>query len=173
MKKIIIFLTLLILIFTIGKNLLPFEDRMFDFHDESQPARIQQFVLNIKSLQIPPRIAPNMSFNLGYPVFNHYAPFSYWVTSFINILGFDIFDSLKLSFLLAIILSFLFCFLFLQEFFDFKPSLLAAILYATSPWIAVEIFIRGNLGEVWFMALLPIIFWSLYKNSQSKNQLFL
>ena len=50
MKKIIIFITLLVLTFTIGKNLLPFGDRMFDFHDESQAARIQQFVLNLKSL---------------------------------------------------------------------------------------------------------------------------
>lgn len=169
MKKIIVFITLLVLTFTIGKNLLPFGSRMFDFHDESQAARIEQFVINLKSLQIPPRIAPNMSFNLGYPVFNHYAPFSYWVTSFINLIGFDIADSLKLSFLLAIILSFLFCFLFLQEFFDFKQSLLASVLYACSPWIAVEIFIRGNMGEVWFMALLPIIFWSIYKNSKSKK----
>ncbi|VVA44093.1 conserved membrane hypothetical protein [Candidatus Roizmanbacteria bacterium] len=169
MKKIIIFITLLVLTFTIGKNLLPFGDRMFDFHDESQAARIQQFVLNLKSLQIPPRIAPNMSFNLGYPVFNHYAPFSYLVTSFINLIGFDIADSLKLSFLLAIILSFLFCFLFLREFFNFKPSLLAAVLYTTSPWMAVEIFIRGNLGEVWFMTLLPLVFWLIYKNSFSKK----
>ncbi len=144
---------------------------MFDFHDESQPARIQQFVLNLKSLQIPPRIAPNMSFNLGYPVFNHYAPFSYWLTSFINVIGFDVVDSLKLSFLLAIILSFSFCFLFLREFFDFKSSLLAAVLYASSPWMAVEIFIRGNLGEVWFMALLPIIFWSIYRNSHSQKSI--
>lgn len=169
MKKIIVLITLLVLTFTIGRNLLPFKDQMFDFHDETQPARIQQFVLNLKSLHIPPRIAPNMSFSLGYPVFNHYAPFSYWISSFINMLGFDIIDSLKLSFLLAIILSFLFGLLFLQEFFDFKHSLLAAISYATSPWIAVEIFIRGNLGEVWFMALLPIIFWSIYKNSQSQK----
>lgn len=171
MKKIIVFITLLVLTFTIGKNLLPFGSRMFDFHDESQAARIEQFVINLKSLQIPPRIAPNMSFNLGYPVFNHYAPFSYWVTSFINLIGFDIADSLKLSFLLAIILSFLFCFLFLREFFDFKQSLLASVLYACSPWIAVEIFIRGNLGEVWFMTLLPIIFWSIYKNSKSKKSI--
>jgi len=169
MKKIVIFITLLVLTFTIGKNLLPYGDRMFDFHDESQAARVQQFVLNLKNLQIPPRIAPNMSFNLGYPVFNHYAPFSYWVTSFINLIGFDIADSLKLSFLLAIILSFFFCFLFLREFFDFKSSILAAVLYASSPWMAVEIFIRGNLGEVWFMALLPIIFWVIYKNSQSQK----
>jgi hypothetical protein len=169
MKKIIIFFVLLILLFTIGKNLLPFGDQMFDFHDESQAARIQQFVLDLKSFQIPPRIAPNMSFNLGYPVFNHYAPFSYWTTSLINLVGFDIVDSLKLSFLLAIILCFLFGFLFLREFFDFRPSLLAAVLYASSPWIAVEIFIRGNLGEVWFMALLPIIFWLIYKNSQSQK----
>jgi len=171
MKKIVVFITLLVLIFTIGKNLLPFQNKMFDFHDETQPARIQQFVLNLKSLKIPPRIAPNFSFNLGYPVFNHYAPFSYWITSIFNLIGFNIVDSLKLSFLLALIISCLFCFLFLKEFFDFNQSLLGAVLYATSPWMAVEIFIRGNLAELWFMALLPIIFWIIYKNSYSDKPL--
>lgn len=170
MKKIIIFITLLILIFTIGKKLLP-GDMMFDFHDETQPARIFEFVLNLKNGQIPPRMAPRFSFNLGYPVFNHYAPFSYWVSSTINFVGFDIVDTLKFSFLLAIIIGFIFSFLFFKLFFDFYPSLLAAVLYASSPWLAIEIFIRGNLAEVWFFALLPLALLIVYKNSQKKSSL--
>jgi len=165
MKRIIVFIALFILIFTIGKKLLP-GNMMFDFHDETQPARISEFVLNLKNGIIPPRMAPRFSFNLGYPVFNHYAPFSYWVSSIINLIGFDIADTVKLSFLLAIIVGLISSLLFFQLFFDFFPSFLASILYVSSPWIAVEIFIRGNLAEVWFFAIMPLAFWIIYKNSQ-------
>jgi hypothetical protein len=170
MKRIIVFLTLLVLIFTIGKRLLP-SNVMFDFHDETQPARISEFALNLKNGIIPPRMAPRFSFNLGYPVFNHYAPFSYWVSSAVNFVGFDIVDTVKLSFLLAIIVGLIFSLLFFQIFFDFFPSLLASVLYASSPWLAVEIFIRGNLAEVWFFALLPLALWIIYKNSQKYSPL--
>ncbi|KKP67823.1 MAG: hypothetical protein UR68_C0018G0019 [Candidatus Roizmanbacteria bacterium GW2011_GWA2_35_19] len=144
---------------------------MFDFHDETQAARIQQFTLNLRNLQIPPRIAPQFSFDLGYPVFNYYAPFPYWVTSAIHLAGFDIADSTKISFLFAIVIGFIFMFLFLNLFNGFFPSLLGAALYSTSPWLAVEIFIRGNLGEVWFMGLMPLVFYLIYKNRKYSSPL--
>ncbi|KKP86995.1 MAG: hypothetical protein UR89_C0009G0016 [Candidatus Roizmanbacteria bacterium GW2011_GWA2_35_8] len=145
---------------------------MFDFHDETQAARIHQFTLNLKNSQIPPRIAPQFSFNLGYPVFNHYAPLPYWITSAIHLTGFDIADSIKISFLLVMLIGFISMFLFLNLFNGFFPSLLGASLYATSPWLAVEIFIRGNLGEVWFMGLLPLVFYLIYKNRKYTSPLF-
>ena len=34
-------------------------------------------------------MAPEFSFGLGYPVFNFYAPASYWFTSIFSLAGFD------------------------------------------------------------------------------------
>lgn len=172
MKRIVFFITLAAIIVFFGRNLNPLSQKMFTFHDETQAARVQQFVVNLKNLQIPPRIAPDFSFKLGYPIFNHYAPFSYWITSFMHLVGISVIDSLKLSFLLAIIISLISMFLLLRIFFGFYQSLLASTLYASSPWLAVEIFIRGNLAETWFIALLPLAFWALYKNSVSKSPRF-
>ncbi len=172
MKKIIFAVVLLLVVLFLSRNLNPFASTMFDFHDETQPARIQQFVLNLKNFQIPPRIAPDFSFKLGFPVFNYYSPFSYWVTSAINLLGIAIAPTLKISFLLSIIVGFIFMFKFTGLFFDFYPSLLAAVLYITSPWLAVEIFIRGDMAEAWFIALFPAALWALYKDQSSKSHWF-
>lgn len=172
MKKIVFIVVLLLIIFFLGRNLNPFTSTMFTFHDETQPARIQQFALNLKSLQIPPRIAPDFSFKLGFPVFNYYSPFSYWVTSGINLLGIAVAPALKISFLLTIIIGFIFMFKFAGLFFDFYPSLLSAVLYVTSPWLAVEIFIRGDMAEAWFIALFPTALWALHKNQSSKSPWF-
>lgn len=165
MKRLLLAVSLFIIVLFLGRNLNLFSSRMFTFHDSTQPARIQQFVLNLKSLKIPPRIAPDFNYGLGFPVFNFYAPFPYWLTSIINLAGFDIVSSLKLAFLLAIMTGFLGSLFFLKSFFDFYPSLLGGILYITSLYFPLNIFVRGNLAEVWFLALFPWVLFLLCKNS--------
>lgn len=167
--RLLFLITLFFIVVFLGKNLNPFNNQMFEFHDETQAARVQQFTLNLKNLKIPPRLAPDFSYKMGYPVFNFYAPSSYWITGFINLIGFDTVSSLKLSFLLSIILAFVFAFLFLRCFFDFYPSLLGGVLYIASIYFPVNIFVRGNLGETWFLTLFPLALYLLYKNSQKAN----
>ena len=91
------------ILFTLSKLLNPLDPRMFNFHDDTQAARIQQMALSIKSLHIPPRLAPEFSHNLGFPVFNFYAPTAYWITTGLHLVGFSIPMALKLSFFLTII----------------------------------------------------------------------
>lgn len=170
MKKIIFVVVLLLIVFFLGRNLNPFSSTMFTFHDSTQPARIQQFVSELKQLHIPPRIAPDFNFKLGFPVFNFYAPFSYWLTGLINFIGFDVVSSLKLSFLLALLVGFFGGYLFLRNFFDFYPALLGGVLYITSLYFPLDIFVRGNLAEVWFLTLMPLAFHLVYKNSLKNNQ---
>ncbi len=169
-KYMAFFLTLAAAILFLGNMFNPFNQKMFDFHDETQPARVAEFTFNLQHLQIPPRLAPHFSFNMGFPVFNYYSPFSYWVTSFINLLGFGVADSIKLSFLLALVLGFIGMYLYLRIFFSLAVSLLGASLFVSAPWLAVEIFVRGNLGEVWLISLIPWTLYILHKNSQEDNR---
>ncbi|MFN4212993.1 MAG: 6-pyruvoyl-tetrahydropterin synthase-related protein, partial [Microgenomates group bacterium] len=168
MKKLFIIL-LFIIISSLGRHLLP-NNYFFTFHDSTQPARIQQFVKELKNFHIPPRVAPDMNYQLGYPVFNFYAPASYWITSVINIIGFDVVNSLKLSFLLALIVGFLGTYLFFKKFFDFLPSILGGFFYITSLYFPLNIFVRGNLAETWFLALLPFALFLIYENSLKINK---
>lgn len=154
-EKILLFVSLCILIAIPFQTLNPFNNQMFEFHDITQASRIFDFSLNLKNGIFPPRIAPTFSYGLGYPVFNFYAPFAYWITSFIHIIGFDIVSSLKFSFLFAFLLSFVGMYIFLKNFFNIHSSLLGAFVYTLCPYFAAQIFVRGNLAEVWFMALLP------------------
>jgi len=168
-KTWVFIICLILLTFSFGKSLNPFSKSMLEFHDETQVARVQQFTLNLVNLKIPPRLAPDFSYKMGYPVFNFYAPFSYWITSGINLLGFDIVNSLKLSFLLSIVLAFVFSYLFLRCFFDYFSSLFGAASYASCLYFAIEVFVRGNLGETWFLTLFPLTLYLLYKNSIKPN----
>lgn len=170
-KKIFFFLTLILLIFFLGKNLNPFDGRMFSFHDDTQVARIEQFTLNLTNGIVPPRVAPDISYRLGFPVFNFYSPFSYWVTTAIHFIGIPSPIAIKTAFLLGILASFIFMLSYLRLFFRLPASLLGAVCYASSLWMAVEIFVRGNLAEVWFIALFPLSLYFLTLNTRNTSKL--
>lgn len=169
-RIIVFFIALFSIAFTLGKILNPLDPRMFNFHDDTQAARIQQMALNIKTGHIPPRLAPTLSYGLGFPVFNFYAPFSYQITTGFHLLGMSIPMALKFSFFLTVILSFVTMFLLLQTFFGFLPSLLGGVAYSTSLWFAVEIFVRGNLAECWFLVLLPLSLYLLIMNARKQSK---
>ena len=166
---------ILLIFFYLGSSVSPTSKSMFTFHDETQAARVEQFTQNLTSFHIPPRMAPEFSYGMGYPVFNFYAPFAYYVTSILNILGLSVIAALKTSFLLALLGAFLGMYLFLKELFDKSSALFGATLYITSSFIPVEIFVRGNLSEMWFIALFPITLFLLVKNSKvfTKKTFFL
>ncbi|MFA9289102.1 MAG: hypothetical protein ACEQSA_04440 [Weeksellaceae bacterium] len=159
---IIFAICLICIIFLLGGDLNPFSSEMFAGHDETQAGRIQQFVYSLQQGQIPPRIAPDMSFGLGFPIFNYYAPTAYWFTSSFVLIGFSIITAIKLSYLLAIITGFIGMVLLLRLFFDKYAAYLGAAAYVTSPYLAVDIFVRANLAEAWFFALFPLGLYALY-----------
>ncbi|MCX7589450.1 MAG: 6-pyruvoyl-tetrahydropterin synthase-related protein [Patescibacteria group bacterium] len=169
-EKIILIFFIFLIIFFLGKDLLPTNDYFFPFHDNTQATRIEQFTKELKKLNIPPRIASDMNFNLGFPIFNFYAPTAYWITSLINLIILDPITSLKISFLSTIILSFLFSFIFYRNFFNFYSSLIGAVIYSTCLYIASNIFVRGNLAELWFITLFPLTLNFIYKNSQKYSK---
>lgn len=168
MNKFIFIISLSLLFFITGSHLLPSRKEMFLAHDETQAARIHQFNVNIENGIVPPRIAPDFSFGLGYPVFNYYAPFPYWIAQLFVSSGSSVIVAMKLTYLLAILCGYIGMFFFLKKIFPFVASLIGAFIYATSPYIAVDIFVRGNLGETWIFALLPWALYMLLTNSKKR-----
>lgn len=162
-SKLLLIATSIATTLVLGFHLYPGSGQMFDFHDQTLPARIAQFTGELQQGHIPPRIAPDFSFGLGYPVFTFYAPAAFFLTSALDLASFSVPDAIKLSFLLAIGTAFAGMYLFLRRFFDRGAAYLGAFVYVTIPYLAVDIFVRGNLGEVWFFALLPLVLWSMHQ----------
>jgi len=156
-----------VLIVTVGRNLNPFAPDFFTYHDVTQPSRIEQFTKELTQLHIPPQIAPDYAFGNGYHAFTFYAPTAYWITSVVHLIGFEVSQAIKLSFLLSIITAFGGMYALVSHVNkDRVLRLLPALLYATSPWVASEIFVRGNLAEIWCLALLPWGIWALMQKGK-------
>jgi hypothetical protein len=161
------FIAVTVLIVIVGRNLNPLASDFFSYHDITQPSRIDQFTKELTQLHIPPQIAPDYAFGNGYPVFTFYAPAAYWVTGTIHLIGFEVSQAIKLSFLLSILTAFGGMYILVSHINKDKVlRLLPALLYAVSPWVASEIFVRGNLAEMWCLALLPWGIWALMQKGK-------
>lgn len=166
MKKIIFAAVFIGVFLFLGHSLNPLDRRMITFHDDTQAARIQQMALSIREGQFPPRLAPDLSYGLGFPIFNHYAPTAYWIATLFHLMGMPVVMALKFTFLLSVLLAFTAMFLLLRGNFKFFPSLIGAVTYVSSLWFAIEIFTRGNLAECWFLAIFPFALYLLAANAK-------
>jgi uncharacterized membrane protein len=149
----------------IGHQLNPRNEAYFSYHDVTQPARIEQFAKNLRAYQFPSS-APDMNWGVGYPIFTFYAPTAYWISTGLHMGGLSISQSINASFLLAMIVAGWGMYtLSLDSYKSKQAAFVSALLYGSSPWIAVEIFVRGNLAEMWFISLLPWA-WVVLKRAQ-------
>ncbi|OGM19704.1 hypothetical protein A2685_01130 [Candidatus Woesebacteria bacterium RIFCSPHIGHO2_01_FULL_37_10] len=134
----------------------------YHFSDEPHIANLFEMIRAIDSGQFPPRWAPDMSFGFGYPLFNFYYPLPYYI----GYLFFKLFGSLilsiKLLFLISVLLSALFMFKWLRLFTGRFESLVGALVYIYTPYRAVDLYVRGALGELFAFIYFPAISYFTY-----------
>lgn len=131
--------------------------------DDMHPAWLSQMDKVVKIGQFPPRFVPNLSYNFGYPLFNFVYPLPFYFAEVAHLLGLSFVDSIKSIFFLSIPLSGIFMFLFLKELTNKNLALTGAILYIFSPYRAVDLYIRGAIGEIFSFILLPLILLCIIK----------
>lgn len=179
MKKIyktnFVWITFIILISLVGIYPL-FSTGFYPFHDEPQIANLYQMIRILKDGQFPPRWAPDMSFNYGYPLFNFYYQLPFYLGSFFNlVLGFSLVQSLKLVFLLSLPLSGISFFFLAKKYFPVLGAFGASLLYMFTPYRAVDLYVRGAVGELWSFVFMPLVllsFINLTEERKTKNLIF-
>lgn len=166
-------ITLLVLFIV---NFYLFNNQSFEVHDTTISARIFEQHQAFKDGQFPPRWSQNLGFGYGMPIFQFYAPLSYYLAEIFLLLNFSILTSIKLIYILISILAFFGAFYLSKSLNNKWGGLLSAVTYSLCPYHAVNIYVRGALAESLAIAILPwILFLTLeYINHQSKkNYLYL
>lgn len=166
----------LILLTTILISRPLFEQGLFVMHDDQQVARLFLFDEALKAGQFPVRWVSGLGFGFGYPLFNFYPPFTYFLGEVYHLLGAGFIDSIKLVFLTSFIASALTMYLFTKNLFGRLSALAAAIFYITAPYRALDVYIRGAMAESFTFVWLPLVFWGVYKvtkDPKMKSSVFL
>ena len=135
----------------------------FAMHDDLQAMRQLQMDKCFADFQIPCRWVSDMGYGFGYPLFNYYPPFPYYLGEFIHFLGFSILDTVKVLFILVFVVSALTMYFLAKEFWGKLGGVVSALFYVWAPYHAVDIYVRGAMNEAWAIAFFPAVLWSLYK----------
>jgi len=169
MNKYLFVILLLVLSIPALYNLFP---GFYEPHDLHHLADIYEMFRATIAGQIPPRLGPDFSFGYGYPLFNFY----YVLPFYLGVLFYFLLGSLTLSFkfvfLISIIVSLFGMYLFLREFVGKFATLTGSILFLFTPYRAVQIYVRGAMGEALALSLLPFVAWAivrLIRNPKLKN----
>jgi len=149
---IIIFVISLLAVLPIWRN------GFFPMHDDTQPTRIFEMHEALKDGQFPVRWVEDLGYGYGYPIFNFYGPLPYYLGAGFMFLGFDALVATKLVMTLGMILAGLAFYLVAFQKWGKLAALTGSIFYILAPYHAVQLYVRGALGEFMAFAFLPLAF---------------
>ena len=119
------------------------------------------------------RWAPDLVYGLGLPLFNFYAPLSYYLAEVFHLLGLSLVNALKAAFCLAILGSGATMYLYVRDVFGETPAIVAAVAYVYAPYQLYDSFFRGILPEVLVLALFPLLMWSFRRLATLGNRRYI
>lgn len=165
----------LILVFILSIfSILPlFHPGFFPIHDNTQVQRVYEMAASLKIGLFPVRWVPDLGYGLGYPIFNFYAPFAYYLGAIFMFLGFDALIATKIMIGLGVLASGFSMYFLAKEFWGETGGLLSALIYVYFPYHAVNIYVRGAISEAWAYAFIPLAFFGFYKLFEKSKYFYL
>lgn len=134
----------------------------FSHHDDLQVMRIFEMRKCLEDFQIPCRWVPDMGYGNGYPLFNYYSVFPYYLGAFLSyFLGF--LGAAKALFFIPLILGAVSMYILSKELFGIFGGISAAILYTFAPYRALDTYVRGDVTENFAIAIVPLCFYFAFK----------
>lgn len=142
-----------------------FHAGFFPVHDNAQVSRVYEMTRAISDGMFPVRWSEDFGYGYGYPVFNFYAPMAYYIGSAVMFLtASDPLVATKIMIGLGIVFSGICMYLLAREFWGEWGGIVAGLLYLYTPYHAVDIYVRGDIAESWAYALIPLVFYGLWKS---------
>ena len=143
----------------------------FPMHDDTQVARVIVMGKALRQGQFPVRWVSDLGYGYGYPIFNFYGPLPYYVGGGLYALGVDSVIATKVMFGFGAMLAAIFSFLLFESAYGFLGGLVGSVVFAYAPYHAVEIYVRGAVGEYWAIAFVPLILWGMLLICQKKKHI--
>lgn len=132
-----------------------FGKRYIPTHDgEYHIIRIVEFSRMLGSGNLFPRWAPTLNSGYGVPVFQYNYALPNYIGSFLRLFTHDAVYAFQTAMGVGYIILVIGIFLWLRSIFGVYPALIGATVGAFVPYIFVDMYVRGSIGEIWATALL-------------------
>lgn len=158
-----LFIIVLLLLLTIPA----FKDTLtvgyFPMHDDLQFGR--QIIMDkcFQDGQIPCRWSVDLGYGFGYPMFNFYPPFPFYLGQVFRSVGVAYIDVVKTLVVLNFVVSGLAMYLLAQKLWGRWGGLISAVMFVYAPYHSVDIYARGAMNEAWAITFFPAVFWAILK----------
>jgi hypothetical protein len=125
--------------------------------------RLHELSLLIRGGEFYPRWAPNFYHGYGYPIFNYYAPLTYYLALPFELLpAIDAVAASKIVLVGGMLLAGLGIYGYVRDNWGRRAGYVAAALYVYSPYIQyIDPHMRGALPEAFSFGLFPLALWAM------------
>lgn len=142
----------------------------FPMHDDTQVGRVVVMGRALSEGQFPVRWVADLGYGYGYPLFNFYGPWPYYVGGAIYLLGFSGLVATKAMMAIGIILPALTAYFLVARFLGRLAGMVAAVFLTYAPYHAVQVYVRGAVGEYWALSFVPLIILGLLEGCDGKKR---
>jgi hypothetical protein len=140
----------------------------FPTHDgEYHIVRFYEFDKTLRDGNWYPVWASDLNYTFGVPLFNYVYPLPNYISSLFHFFGISFIDTFKINLILASIIGAVTSYLYGRERFGKWGGVLTSVFYTYAPYHFLDIYIRGSVGEVWALALFPLVLLLLDKTVKS------
>ena len=124
--------------------------------------RLAELSYLIRGGEFYPRWAPNFYHGYGYPIFNYYAPLSYYVALLFEFLpGVNVVTAVKITFMLGMLLGAMGIYGFTRDNWGRPAGYVAAAVYLYAPYVQyIDPHARGVLPESFSIGIFPLALWA-------------
>ncbi len=125
--------------------------------------RLVELSYLVRGGEFYPRWAPNFYHGYGYPIFNYYAPLSYYAGLPVALLpGLDAVDGVKFVFVLGLLAAAFGMYGFVRDNWGRPAGYVATAVYLYAPYMQyIDPIARGVLAESFSLGLFPLALWAL------------
>lgn len=148
-----------------------FHTGFFPMHDDTQPSRVFEMGKALRDGMFPVRWIRDLGYGYGYPLFNFYAPLAYYVGGLFSLVMDSLFAT-KIMIALGMIFSGLTMYLLGKSLWGKWGGIFSGILYLFAPYHAVDLYVRGDIAELWAYAFFPLALlgvWLCYQKPNWQN----
>ncbi|EKD89947.1 MAG: hypothetical protein ACD_32C00110G0003 [uncultured bacterium] len=130
----------------------------FSHHDDLQVMRIFEMRKCIEDFQIPCRWVPDMGFGNGFPLFNYYGVFPYYIGAILSF-AFGFIGAAKSLFFIVLLMGGITMYLLGEKIGGKWVGLTSGILYLFAPYRSLDAYVRGAISESFALAIIPLVFY--------------
>lgn len=141
----------------------------FPMHDDTQVGRVVSMGKALRTGQFPVRWVADLGYGFGYPIFNFYGPLPYYFGGGLYAMGFGALSATKTMMAVGMVTAGLTMLLLSSSVFGLYGGLLSSVLYVYAPYHAVQLYVRGAVGELWAYGFLPLVLYGIIRLCNKKT----